>query len=751
MHPDAKLQFSKAAERYHGHCTTAPEQVDTLWKGKFSECNVAIKCAPGHAIVDADKRNGGIESAIAFGLLDSGGIATDGAYGEKTRDDGWRFVYTLPDGLGRGLKAGLLAPGLELTFEDSQSLVLVAPSVVDGRPYVALSDTLAFTPAPDCIVALARRLQAERAPRPRTIQPDTPTHTPLTTKARYAAATLFNVCDELRGTLKGSRFNTLRRVSLVVGSVCAACGTNVAEAARQLEAATADWTNTAKVHATIASGLAKGATAPASIDWQHGTGDTFGQAAALVLQWLQASKWNGVQAARRENVSTASVQTVATAMADYSLSRHLYGVFVVSQRTLRQMTGCGLRVIKNAIDALCKSGLVVIVGRDEHAFIHANGTDAAKGDKRLQARAYAFDLAEIGRHMAKMSDWTDTVIVHRSKGKACASYDLYSNAHVTVSVQSTDSFSKLALGRPAGAVLSKLLATPNGLNDGTLAALTGLHIRTVKRAIGRLLLHGLVGCDGDTSRAVDSGAIQAALVAVADTYELDKRRETRDTVIRAERTAHSAYVLSRRAGTGETDAQRLSRHVYNVIRHPNGQKDAIDADGVITPANVTTAPSAGDYANTWEQHVAAAQAERDAAHKPTPNVDKVLAASALAHLHRVIHSERYPQARPFFDLARMDEFLQLSAETADYLHTQDVATNYDWHRLHADRLQADARKRNTPVDTQRLYGAPELLALYRTWTAADLANGDTKSAAYYGGAVNYYQKAASVTNDGHKE
>jgi len=451
-------------------------------------------------------------------------------------------------------------------------------------------------------------MQAERAPKPRTITPSTPNTTPQSIKARYADATLLNVCDELRSTLQGVRFNTLRRVSLVVGSVCAACGTGTTEAARQLEAATSDWADPAKVKATIANGLAKGETNPAVIDWKHDASETFGQAAELVLQWLQASKWAGVQVCQRGNVSRASVQTIATAMAEYSQSKRLYGAFALSVRSLRQLTGFALQTIHNSLNALCTDGILSIVGRDEYQFIKAHGKNDAAGDKRLQARVYVFNLAEIGRQIAQAGSTTRTVIVHSGKGKVCESYEPYLSEPITVLVVRGDTFSKLALGRSAAAVLSKLLAAPEGLDDAALAELTGLHVDTVGRAIGRLLLHGLVDCKGDKTLAVDADAIRAALVAVADEYELKARREIRETIIRAERAAHGAYVQARRSGTGEADAQRLYRHVYNEIKHPGAALDKVSELGKVFSAQpAAPLPTPGDYPNVWEQHIAAAK------------------------------------------------------------------------------------------------------------------------------------------------
>lgn len=631
-HANSKNQFSTRSIRYHRHWTTDPAQVDSLWAGKFADSNIAIKCAPGRVIVDADKRNGGMKSAIALGLLDADGMPIGGAYAERTRDDGRRIVYTLSDGLGRGLKAGLLAPGLELTFEGSQSLVLVAPSVVDGRPYVALSDALNFTPAPACIVEFAQRLQAARTPRPATITPGAPGTTPQSIKSRYADATLLNICDELRNTLKGTRYDTLRRVSLVMGSVCAACDVGTAEAARQLETATGEWAEPNKVKATIKSGLAKGMNAPAVIDWKHSAPDTFRQAGEVVMQWLQDSTWAGVQVCRRGNVSTASVQTIATAMAEYSQTHRLYGAFAISVRSLRLLTGCGLQTIHNALSALCTDGILAIVGRDEYAFIQANGTDGTAGDKRLQARVYVFNLAEIGR---RILDTARTVSVHRREGEQARSYDLPFSAPVTVLAVSKDVFTNFALGRSAAAVLSKLLSAPAGLDDDTLAEHTGLHVRTVGRAVARLALHGFVVTDdAGMTRAVDADAIQAAVAGVVNTFELEARREKRETTIRAERAAHSAYVLARRAGIGEADAQRLYRHVYNAIAHPLGQQDTIDADGVITPANAAPAPTPADYVNQWKQYAADAQAKRDAANVPTLTPEQIAQAKAKANVNR---------------------------------------------------------------------------------------------------------------------
>lgn len=630
---DTKVLFSKAAERYHGKCTTAPEQVDALWKGKFADCNGGIKCAAGFVIADVDARNGGIESAQALGLLDAHGLPTGGAYAERTGGGGWRIIYTLPDGLGRGLKHAVLAPGIELFFEDSQAVVIVAPSVVNGRPYVALSDSLTFTAALACIVDFVAKLQAERAPKPRTITPNAPNTTPQSIKSRYMAATLLKMCDELRSTLQGSRYNTLRKVALIAGSKCAATDYSVTEAARQLEAATAHWTNQAKVKAAIATALATGASTPAVIDWKHDARETFQQAGQLVRDWLNLQTWNGAQESSYGRVSRSSTQTIAIAMADYGLSHGLYGAFTISVRTLMQLTGCCWQTLRKGLDALRADGTLAIVGRDEYAFIKANGTDAAAGDKRLQARCYQFNLAEIGRQIAKADSSSSTVRVQSGKGKGCASYELHQTAPITVLLVRGDTFSKLALGRSASAVLTKLLANSDGLNDAALAALTGLHVDTVGRAVGRLLMHGLVDCEGELTMAVDADAIQAALADVASDEKFAERHEKRERIILAERAAHSAYVQARRAGMGEADAQRLYAHVYNVIAHPEGQQDTVDTDGVITPANVTPTPIPGDDWNAWEQHRAIAQAKRDAANKPT------LAPKDVAHAMAVLNAE----------------------------------------------------------------------------------------------------------------
>ena len=92
--------------------------------------------------------------------------------------------------------------------------------------------------------------------------------------------------------------------------------------------------------------------------------------------------------------------------------------------------------------------------------------------------------------------------------------------------------------------------------------------------------------------------------------------------------------MARRAGIGEADAQRLYRHVYNAIAHPKGQQDAIDATGVITPANVTPAPTPADYVNQWKQYAADAQAKRDAANVPTPTPEEISQAKAAANVNR---------------------------------------------------------------------------------------------------------------------
>lgn len=119
------------------------------------ECNIAMALEPAHLLVldlDRHHQNGvdGIANLMQYrqehGLTD---FTLGNTYTEKTPNEGIHAFFSYPAHLRLKAKVGLL-PGVDVLTTS----IMMAPSMIDGRPYQHLGGTLAnVAPAPHWLLA----------------------------------------------------------------------------------------------------------------------------------------------------------------------------------------------------------------------------------------------------------------------------------------------------------------------------------------------------------------------------------------------------------------------------------------------------------------------------------------------------------------------------------------------------------------------------------------------------------------------
>lgn len=116
------------------------------WWTDTPDANIGIHCRPSGLLVSDLDRKPGIDATAAWERWKVGhGWVHGSTWHVQTPSGGDHFYYSDPEGIGRNTQ-GRIAPGIDTR---GNGYVLAPPSVVDGRPYVAvcLSTPVAAHPA----------------------------------------------------------------------------------------------------------------------------------------------------------------------------------------------------------------------------------------------------------------------------------------------------------------------------------------------------------------------------------------------------------------------------------------------------------------------------------------------------------------------------------------------------------------------------------------------------------------------------
>jgi Bifunctional DNA primase/polymerase, N-terminal len=137
-------------DQWEQRATANPDHVRGAWTSRFPGANIGIACGPSRLVVlDLDTHGemppdwaqpGIIDGRDVFALLlEWAGEALPETYWVATPSGGWHFYFTAPDGDQIRNSAGKLGPLVDVRA--AGGYVVGAGSVIDGKPYVLLTDT----------------------------------------------------------------------------------------------------------------------------------------------------------------------------------------------------------------------------------------------------------------------------------------------------------------------------------------------------------------------------------------------------------------------------------------------------------------------------------------------------------------------------------------------------------------------------------------------------------------------------------
>lgn len=254
--------------KWSKEATLDPEKIKT-WPWEEAS-GLAIITGPSRlAVVDVDRHDpekDGLESLKRF-EADHGPLPE--TYTEQSPGGGLHMIYRLPEGMADLNFSGAILPGLEI--KSSRSLVTIAPSRRQGKPYIVVKE-LPFADVPVCIVEAVNKVKADTAaPKARALaarqsfskSPGKALAFSNGRRERYGQKALEEECARVREATEGSRNSILNVAALKVFRNVASGHIDEQEAYNALlGVALACGLTEQEARKTIESGKAKGMTEP---------------------------------------------------------------------------------------------------------------------------------------------------------------------------------------------------------------------------------------------------------------------------------------------------------------------------------------------------------------------------------------------------------------------------------------------------------------------------------------------------------
>lgn len=473
-----KLDYKPALTRKHA--TTDVSKIIEMFCDE--RLNVGYVVPAGRVIVDVDRERDDLKKLPEIGNTRV----------EQTADCNLHIAYVLPPHL-LDVTGATDFNGIEIKL--AGSVITGAGSVINGREYVEL-DSSDEADAPEWLVEAVERWQAQREVLTTKGQMQSPETVSDARGRRWGESALLGECSKVLQAPEGERFHVLQKSSFKVGQVVHFIGESAAR--EQLLCASRHYDNLRKVESVIESGLKAGALNP-RYPTERTERATYRTALAEMTRLCDVSAWGGYMRFETKKktgqVRATTVRGALSAILQIANAANRLELNL-SQRFVAERAHMSKKTAWKVLTALKTMKLLELTEKSDGLETANKYRLTAKGFLMLQRASVD---AKIGTQRKS------NICLLEKKGDGAFAPVNFSSSLQTVDflyvpiegASHIGLFAHGTLGRSAFVVARSLASGEK--TAAQIADSTGLTVRTVRAALNKMQIEGLVEREGQKS------------------------------------------------------------------------------------------------------------------------------------------------------------------------------------------------------------------------------------------------------------